>query len=167
VKRALSAGEAGLPRVVLCIVHGEPSFWPHTNKYVPDHVPRGFDVRVAHFGAEITAREGAPLALKIRRFDRHDRPLHADVLIRQRFRLHAQTESARPFKNFPASRSSFVIVSGILDLRLPGDPHGVWREKVGPNPVMMIDDLVRTEMRSVAHRVAVGDRDHFKAQRRG
>jgi hypothetical protein len=54
-----------------------------------------------------------------------------------------------------------------LDLRLPSDPHRVWREKVGPNPVMMIDDLVRTEMRSVAHRVAVGDRDHFKAQRSG
>ena len=54
-----------------------------------------------------------------------------------------------------------------LDLRLPSDPHRVWREKVGPNPVMMIDDLVRTEMRSVAHRVAVGDRDHSKAQRSG
>ena len=40
----------------------------------------------------------------------------------------------------------------------------MWREKVGPDPVMMIDDLVRTEMRSVAHRVAVGDRDHFKAR---
>ncbi len=54
-----------------------------------------------------------------------------------------------------------------LDLRLPSDPHRVWREEVGPNPVMMVDDLVRTEMRSVAHRVAVGDRDDSKAQRSG
>jgi hypothetical protein len=54
-----------------------------------------------------------------------------------------------------------------LDLRLPSDPHGVWREEVGPNPVMMIDDLVRSEMRSVAHRVAVRNRNYFKAQRSG
>src|SRR5688572_4468396 len=78
--------------VLLCVVDGEPSFWPHANKHVPDHVPRAFDVRVAYFGAEITAREGAPIALKICRFDRDDRPLHADVLIRQCFRLNAQTE---------------------------------------------------------------------------
>src|SRR5215475_13912518 len=88
---------------MLCVVPGEPSFWPHTNKH-PDRVPRAFDVRVAYFGAEIAAREGAPIALKICRFDRDDRPLHADVLIRQRFRLHAQTESARALQQLSLSR---------------------------------------------------------------
>jgi hypothetical protein len=80
---------------MLCVVDGEPSFWPHTKKHVSDHVPRVFDVPVAQFGAEITAREGAPIALKVYCFDRDDRTLHADVLIRQRFRLYAQAEPAR------------------------------------------------------------------------
>ena len=80
---------------MLCVVNGEPSFWPHTHKHAPDHVPRVFDVSVAQFGAKITAREWAPIALGVCRFDRDDRPLNADVLIRQRFRLHAQAESAR------------------------------------------------------------------------
>src|SRR5215470_10424432 len=71
-----------LPFSVLCVVDGEPSFWPHTNEYAPDQVPRAFDVPVAQFAAEITAREGAPIALKVCRFDRDDRPLHADVLMR-------------------------------------------------------------------------------------
>src|SRR5262249_4384967 len=89
VKRALSAGEAGLPRVVLCVVDGEPSFWPHTNKHASDHVPRVFDVSVAWFGAEIAIGEGAQTALNVCGFDRDDGPLHADVLIRRRFRLYA------------------------------------------------------------------------------
>src|SRR5215510_2184958 len=80
---------------MLGVVDGEPSFWPHTNKHAADEVPRAFDIPVAQLGAEITAREGAPIALEICRFDRDDRPLHADVLIRRRFRLYAETESAR------------------------------------------------------------------------
>ena len=48
-----------------------------------------------------------------------------------------------------------------LNFRLPKDAHGVWREEVGPHPVMMVNDPSRTEMRSIADRVAVGDRDHF------
>jgi hypothetical protein len=58
---------------LLCVVDGEPALWPHTNKHVPDYIPRAFDVPVALFGAEITAREGAPIALEICRFDRDDR----------------------------------------------------------------------------------------------
>jgi len=80
---------------MLCIVDGEPPFWPHTKKHVSDLVPRVFDVPVAQFGAEITAREGTPIALEAYCFDRDDRPLHADVLIWQRFRLHTQGEPAR------------------------------------------------------------------------
>src|SRR5499433_2128817 len=89
---------------MLCVVNGEPSFWPHTNKHAPDEVPRAFDIPVAQFGAEITVREGASVALKIRRFDRNDRPFHADVLIRQRFRLHAQAESARALQQLSLLR---------------------------------------------------------------
>jgi len=95
---------------MLCVVNGAPSFWPHTNKHVPDHVPRVFEVSVAQFGAEITAREGASVALKIRRFDRHDRPFHADVLIRQRFRLHAQTESARALQQLSLRDARPVMI---------------------------------------------------------
>ena len=54
-----------------------------------------------------------------------------------------------------------------LDFRLPKNAHGVWREEVRPHPVMMVNDPFRTEMRSIADRVAVGDRDHFEAQRSG
>ena len=61
---------------MLCVVDSEPSFWPHTNKHAPDEVPCAFDIPVALVGAEITAREGAPIALKVCRFDRDDRPLH-------------------------------------------------------------------------------------------
>src|SRR5262245_14882975 len=89
---------------MLCVVNGEPSFWPHTNKNVPEHAPLVLDPSVAQFGAEITALEGAFVAIKISRFDRNDRPFHADVLIRQRFRLHAQTESARALQQLSLSR---------------------------------------------------------------
>src|SRR2546427_23550 len=43
---------------------------------------------------EITAREGAPIALKICRLDGDDRALDAHVLIRRGLRLRAQTKSA-------------------------------------------------------------------------
>ncbi len=43
----------------------------------------------------------------------------------------------------------------------------MWREEVGPHPVMMINDSSRTEMRSIADRVTVGDGDHSEAQRSG
>src|SRR5262245_33948073 len=68
---------------MLCVVDGEPSFWPHTNEHASDPVPRVFGVPVAYFGAEIAVREGAQIALKVCRFDRDDRPLHADVLIKR------------------------------------------------------------------------------------
>ena len=42
----------------------------------------------------------------------------------------------------------------------------MWRNQVGPHPMMMVNNPARAEMRSVAHRVAVGDRDHFETQRR-
>src|SRR5262245_54492806 len=61
---------------MLCVVDGEPSLWPHTNKHDSDPVPRVFDVPVAQFGAEITVREWAPIALKVCRFHRDDWPLH-------------------------------------------------------------------------------------------
>ena len=64
-------------------------------------------------------------------------------------------------------RSGLSLGIDNLNFRLSKNAHGVWREEVGPNPVMMIDDLVRTEMRSVAHRVAVRNRNYFKAQRSG
>src|SRR4029434_2049400 len=89
---------------MLCVVNGEPSFWPHTNKHIPEHPPLVFDPSVAQFGAEITAREGAFVAIKIRRFDRNDRPFHADVLIRAHFRCHTQTESARALQQLSLSR---------------------------------------------------------------
>src|SRR5262245_1826386 len=90
--------------MLLRVVDGAPSLWPHTNKHVPDHGPRALDVPIAQFGAEITARDGAPIALKVCRFDRDDRPLHADVLIWRRVRLHAQGESARALQQLSLSR---------------------------------------------------------------
>src|SRR5262245_61304642 len=42
----------------------------------------------------------------------------------------------------------------------------MWRNEVGPHPLMMVDNPVRAEMWSIADRVAVCDGDHFEAQRR-
>src|SRR5690349_13403784 len=72
---ARSAGSRHSPwLVLLCVVDREPSLRPHTKKDVPGDVPRAFDVRVAQLGAEITAREGTPIALKACRFNRDNRP---------------------------------------------------------------------------------------------
>src|SRR2546429_5712267 len=62
------------------------TLFPYTTLFrsVPDEVPRAFDVPVAQLGAEITAREGPPIALKICWLDGDDRPLDAHVLIRDR-----------------------------------------------------------------------------------
>src|SRR6266516_3307032 len=49
-------------------------------------------------------REGASIALEVCPFDRDDRPLHAHVLIRWRFCLRAQTESARLLQQLRLSR---------------------------------------------------------------
>ena len=65
---------------------------------------------------------GAPIALKIRCFDGNDRPLHADVPIRQRFRLHAQTESARALQQLSLSRGPTSYDSDLAS-RLVGIPN--------------------------------------------
>src|SRR2546421_4369585 len=83
--------------VLLRIVDSQPSLWPHANKHVPDEVACVFDVRVAQLCSEISMREGASIPLKVCPFDRDDRPLYTYVFIRWRFRLRAQTESARLF----------------------------------------------------------------------
>ena len=54
-----------------------------------------------------------------------------------------------------------------LNFSFPNDAHRMWRKEVGPDPVMMVNDPLRAEMRSVADRMTVGDCDHFEAQRRG
>src|SRR5215467_13046192 len=54
-----------------------------------------------------------------------------------------------------------------LNFSLPNDAHRMQRKEVGPDPVMMVNDPLRAEMRSVADRMTVGDCDHFEAQRRG
>src|SRR3989442_7227967 len=108
--------------VLLCVVDRNPSLRPHTNKHVPDDVPRAFDVPVAQLGAEITACEGPPIALKICHFDRDDRPLHAHVLIRRRLRLRAQTESARALQQLSLSRPPSSYDSDLAS-RLVGIPN--------------------------------------------
>src|SRR5262249_33491453 len=57
-------------------------------------VSRLFDIAVAFFFPEITARERTQIPLDIRRFGRNDGTLNADVLVRRRFRLRTQTKSA-------------------------------------------------------------------------
>src|SRR5256884_9529865 len=87
------------------------TLFPYTTLFrsVPDEVPRAFDVPVAQLGAEITAREGPPIALKICWLDGDDRPLDAHVLIRPRLRLRAQTESASTLEEpcLPRSPSGY------------------------------------------------------------
>ena len=54
-----------------------------------------------------------------------------------------------------------------LNVRLGKNAHGVWCEEVGPHPVMVVNDPSRRQMRSIADRVAVRDRDHLEALRSG
>src|SRR4030095_1887568 len=88
-----------------------------------NEVPRAFDVPVAPLGAEITARERAPIALKIRLFDRDDRPFYAHVLIRQRLHLRAQTESARALQQLSLSRPSSSYDSDLAPRLVGIKPH--------------------------------------------
>src|SRR2546429_8214095 len=83
------------------------TLFPYTTLFrsVPDEVPRAFDVPVAQLGTEITAREGAPIALKICRLDGDDRALDAHVLIRRGLRLRAQTKSASTLEELCLPRS--------------------------------------------------------------
>ena len=54
-----------------------------------------------------------------------------------------------------------------LNFSLPNDAHRMWRKEVGPDPVMMVNNPLRAEMRSVADRMTVGDCDDFEALRHG
>jgi hypothetical protein len=62
--------------VALClrVVHGEPSFWQHANKHVPNmFCPCVLDVSVTPLCAVITVSEGPAVALRICRLDGDDR----------------------------------------------------------------------------------------------
>jgi hypothetical protein len=52
------------------------------------------NIAVAPFYAEVTVGEGTKIALQIRRLRGDDGALHADILIRRRLRLRAETEAA-------------------------------------------------------------------------
>src|SRR5262245_5393249 len=98
--------------MALClrVVHGEPSFWQHANKHVPNvFCPCLFDVSVTPLRAVITVSEGPAVALKICWLDRDNRSLDTDVLVRRCLRLYTQTEPASMLEelSFPRSAAGY------------------------------------------------------------
>src|SRR5262245_9944519 len=107
----------------LRVVGGQPSFRTHADKYVVGmrrQVSCLLDIAVAPFFPEITARERAQIALDIRRFGRNNGAFYADILVRRRFRLRTETESASareqsPLPGVPA-RHDAQIFSRIISI---------------------------------------------------
>src|SRR4030095_2601534 len=104
VELAKGLGDKVRLLLFLRVVGGQPSFRMHADKYVVGmrrQVSCLLDIAVAPFFPEITARERAQIPLDIRRFGRNNRALHADILVRRRFRLRTETESASAREQSP------------------------------------------------------------------